>query len=387
MAVYRPKYKDPETGELVQSAVWWYEFNFAGRRVRESTKSTRKTIATLAEENRRKELQRAYAGQGASEAPTQRVRTVKSALAAYQKTYPVNHREKSVAVVKERSPHLEKHLGALLMPDLTENRIMKYMADRKAEGASNRTINMELAVLSRAVGSKFQILWPKLKRLEENHDVGRALEPDEERAILEMAAKNRSRLIYPFLYTLAWTGMRSDEARTLRWSQVNFEGGEVVVGKSKTEAGKGRRIPMSANLKAVLTTHASMCAAKLGELRPEWFAFPLSNRLAFKDPTKPVTTMKTAWESVREAAKVDCRLHDLRHSFCTKLAEAGVPESTMLDMMGHVSMAMLRRYSHIRAQARREAIDALELRQLANAVPKVSPTVSESANEKSAVTH
>jgi integrase len=246
---------------------------------------------------------------------------------------------------------------------------------------------MELAVLSRAVGSKFQILWPKLKRLEENHDVGRALQPAEERAILDMAAKNRSRLIYPFLYTLAWTGMRSDQARTLRWSQVNFEGGEVVAGKSKTEAGKGRRIPMSANLKAVLSAHASVCAAKLGELHPDWFVFPLSNRVAFKDPTKPVTTMKTAWEAVWEAAKVDCRLHDLRHSFCTKLAEAGVPESTMLDMMEHVSMAMLRRYSHIKAQARRDAIDALESRQLSNAVPKVSPTVSESANEKSAVTH
>jgi integrase len=36
--------------------------------------------------------------------------------------------------------------------------------------------------------------------------------------------------------------------------------------------------------------------------------------------TAPVTTMKTAWEAVRRAAKVDCRLHDLRHSFCTKLA-------------------------------------------------------------------
>ncbi len=125
-----------------------------------------------------------------------------------------------------------------------------------------------------------------------------------------MAAKNRSPLIYPFLYTLAWTGMRSDEARTLRWSQVDFEGGEVVVGKSKTEAGKGRRIPMSASLKAVLSTHASACAAKLGELHPDWFVFPLSNRLPFKDPTKPVTTMKTAWEPVREAAKVDGRLHD-----------------------------------------------------------------------------
>ena len=116
-----------------------------------------------------------------------------------------------------------------------------------------------------------------------------------------MAAKNRSRLIYPFLYTLAWTGMRSDEARTLRWSQVNFEAGEIVVGKSKTEAGKGRRIPMSANLKGVLSTHASFCATKLGELHSDWFVFPLSNRLAFKDPTKPVTSMKTAWETTRDS--------------------------------------------------------------------------------------
>jgi hypothetical protein len=56
MAIYRPKYRDPNTGGLVRSSILWYEFNFAGRRVRESSKSTRKTLATLAEQNRRKEL-------------------------------------------------------------------------------------------------------------------------------------------------------------------------------------------------------------------------------------------------------------------------------------------------------------------------------------------
>jgi hypothetical protein len=59
-----------------------------------------------------------------------------------------------------------------------------------------------------------------------------------------------------------------------------------------------------------------------------------------------------------------------------------IPESTMLDMMGHVSMVVLRHYSHIRAQACRDAIDALESRQLSNEVPRVSPTVSDSANKK-----
>jgi hypothetical protein len=51
MSVYRPKYKDQKTGKLVQSEVWWYGFFFAGKRVRESAKTTRKTIAVEANED------------------------------------------------------------------------------------------------------------------------------------------------------------------------------------------------------------------------------------------------------------------------------------------------------------------------------------------------
>lgn len=167
--------------------------------------------------------------------------------------------------------------------------------------------------------------------------------------------------------------MRSDEARLLRWSQVNFETAEIVVGKAKTEAGRGRRIPMSANLKTVLSQHAAWYTRRFEAAHPDHYVFRRSSRRAPTDPTRPVGSLKKAWESVRKTAVVKCRLHDLRHSFCTKLAEAGVPESTMLDIMGHVSKTMLRRYSHIRAQARREAIDALEARQISNGGPKDSP--------------
>ena len=82
--------------------------------------------------------------------------------------------------------------------------------------------------------------------------------------------------------------------------------------------------------------------------------------------------LKRAWGSVRDDAEVDCRLHDLRHSFCTKLVRPGVPESTMLDIMGHVSPAMLRRYSHIRDKAPNEPIAALEAKQF-QLGPKDSP--------------
>ena len=59
----------------------------------------------------------------------------------------------------------------------------------------------------------------------------------------------------------------------------------------------------------------------------------------------------------------------------------------MLDMMGHVSVAMLRRYSHIRKQARLDAIDALESRQFSIGAPSDSPKIVDSGHKKTAATH
>lgn len=52
------------------------------------------------------------------------------------------------------------------------------------------------------------------------------------------------------------------------------------------------------------------------------------------DPTRPITNISSAWNALRKAAGVQCRLRDLRHTAATKMAEAGVPESTMLALMG-----------------------------------------------------
>jgi integrase len=51
--------------------------------------------------------------------------------------------------------------------------------------------------------------------------------------------------------------------------------------------------------------------------------FPFCRRIKPVDASKPDTSLMVAWDGVRIKAGVDCRLHDLRHSFCTKLAEAG----------------------------------------------------------------
>lgn len=68
---------------------------------------------------------------------------------------------------------------------------------------------------------------------------------------------------------------------------------------------------------------------------------------------------KAAWESARKAANVSCRFHDLRHTFISRLAESQASDSTVMALAGHVSRAMMERYSHIRMEAKRRAVEDL----------------------------
>jgi len=77
------------------------------------------------------------------------------------------------------------------------------------------------------------------------------------------------------------------------------------------------------------------------------------------DPTQPMHRWKVAWESTRKAAGVSCRFHDLRHTFISRLAESQASDSTVMALAGHVSRAMMERYSHIRMEAKRRAVDTL----------------------------
>ncbi len=386
MAVYRPKYRDPKTGKLKQSAQWWYEFIYDGDRIRESAKTTRKTVAKQAEDDRRRQLEQSGAtgmpSGTAKDTRSKRTRRVQAALDAYRTLYAAkgDHRKKGIQIVNERSAVVERYLGSKSAVDLTEECLIDYIGKRKADSVSGRTINMELAVLSRAMGMK----WPGL-RLEERRDVGRALSPEEEQGIVDAAARNVSRMIHPVVRIALVTGMRRDEIRLLRWNQINFEEKEITVGRAKSEKGTGRMIPFGEKLAAVLSMYVSWYVSKLGPIQEDWYVFPFSNRRMPVDPTRPVTSIKTAWESVRETAGVSCRFHDLRHTLCTKMAEAGVPESTMLAIMGHMSKAMLEKYSHIRKQAKRDAIQSIEAGSAAAfslGVPKVSPKVDTGEGSK-----
>ena len=113
---------------------------------------------------------------------------------------------------------------------------------------------------------------------------------------------------------------------------------------------------------AALTAHAAWYIRRFGECKPEWFVFAFGSPLP-TDPTRPITSFKTAWVKVREKAGVKGRWHDNRHTLVTELAESGAGDEVIMSIAGHVSRAMLSRYSHVRMEAKRRALDEIAARQ------------------------
>ncbi len=78
------------------------------------------------------------------------------------------------------------------------------------------------------------------------------------------------------------------------------------------------------------------------------------------DPTRPITSWRTAWRTLtRQAGLAGFRFHNLRHHAITELGESGASEQTIMAIAGHVSRRMLERYSHIRLEAKRNALEAV----------------------------
>jgi integrase len=162
--------------------------------------------------------------------------------------------------------------------------------------------------------------------------------------------------------------MRYSEIRLLTWTQLDFTRRTVTVAKSKTEAGAGRTIPLNARAFEMLR----FWSERFPDREPSHFVFPAERYGAagdafaahsYKtDPTRAMGDWKEAWESAKKRAGVRCRFHDLRHTGCTRMLEAGVAFSTVATIMGWSATAtarMAKRYGHIGQAAQRLAVEAI----------------------------
>jgi integrase len=343
-----------------RSDVWWYEFWFAGRRIQESSKSPSKTIARNAEQKRRRELEEGF--NNFTDTRRERVRTFSDVADEFFNGYKL--RLPNSAVFADYAiDHLKRLLGSKMLVDFSEAAVIKYQNDRLDEGTAPKTINEEVGFLLRILGEPGDILRVRLRKrkmlkLKVRNTIGKAYSEAEKERMLQEARKARSPHIYLALTLALNAGMRDAEIKTLTWAQINFGKEFLAVGRSKTEGGEGRTIPLNSALLPALTEYVAWYTDRFGEIQPEWYVFPFGKPCP-SDPTRPVTTLKTAWTNVRENAKVIGRFHDNRHTLITELAESGAGDQTIMDIAGHVSKQMLKHYSHIRMEAKRTALESI----------------------------
>jgi len=139
----------------------------------------------------------------------------------------------------------------------------------------------------------------------------------------------------------------------LVWSRGAIAEGEIIVGRSKTEAGTGEVIPLILRACAALASWL----LRFADAGPDALVFPFhhvgfagNDRKAHiwgADHTRPMSiySYKTAFNTARRNTGVDYRLYGTRHTFVTLLAEnPKVSEETIRQLAGHVSPRMLARY-------------------------------------------
>jgi integrase len=339
--------------------IWWYEFLFARRRVRESAKTTSKTVAKLAEQNRRRELEGGF--NGVQDQREDRIKSMKELGVAYLEDYKLRH--KAVTFAEYAVGNVIRRLGTMMVVDLTDKTITDYQTTRLKENAAPKTINEEVGFLLRILGEAGDVIRARLRRrkklkLAVRHQVGKAYAPEEKDALLAAARTARSPAIYPALMLALNAGMRDAEIRGLQWGRLDLSKAYLVVGDSKTEAGEGRTIPLNSALHGAMVEYAKWYTKRFGTIQPEWYVFAFGKPWP-KDPTRPMVTFKTSWNNVRKKANVSGRWHDNRHTLVTDLAESGAGDETIRDIAGHVSKRMLKHYSHIRMEAKRKALESI----------------------------
>jgi integrase len=165
----------------------------------------------------------------------------------------------------------------------------------------------------------------------------RFLSDDERTRLLAVCQAHRNPRLSPLVLLALSTGMRKMELLSLRWSAVDLARRVITV--EQTKNGERRTIP--------LTDTAIQALRQLGKVRR------LDTALLFPAHRKPQVPMDvdTVWQTVcKRAELVDFRFHDLRHSCASYLAMSGASLLDIATILGHKTLSMAQRYSHLSEQ-------------------------------------
>ncbi len=218
--------------------------------------------------------------------------------------------------------------------------------DKTKKTISPATVNRALAVL-KSIFNK-AILWGKIERnpckgvelFKENNQRLRFLEKDE----IDKLLANCCEHLKPIVAVALHTGMRKNEILKLKWHDIDIK--RNIIHLLKTKNGEKREVPMNRLVQKTI----------IGVLK-----HPDSQYIFCDKSGKPYGDIKKSFfTALKNSGIVGFRFHDLRHTFASQLVMSGVDLNTVRELLGHKSLEMTLRYSHLSPDHKKRAVDVLE---------------------------
>ncbi|MBT4483937.1 MAG: site-specific integrase [Candidatus Latescibacteria bacterium] len=258
-------------------------------------------------------------------------------IPVFLKLHGKNRSSKTQESYRSSLLHLAPVFGKVKVNNISKVMVKTYMAHRTNEGASNATINREIAclkcILSRGVEWEYIEKNPihGLSMLQESPPIERYLTPEEAKHLIEVSPQYLREVI---IFALG-TGMRKSEILNLTWDDVVidevFKYGEITVN------GKGnKRRPIRMN-----KTVYDLILRKSKEDNGQ-YVFP-----SMKTDKNLTTVIHSFTSALEKAGITNFRFHDLRHTSASWMVQGGASLYSVQKILGHSSIRTTQRYAHL----------------------------------------
>lgn len=342
-SVYHRRYRTA-SGKVRASRAWTIEWlGTGGQRAKE-------VLAVATREEAEQVLRDRLRDRDAGKVEAPSLLTLGDMLTMVERDYLVNGR-RSGPRMKQAAAHLRDFFGKdEPAPAVTVDRITAYTAHRLEEEARPATVNRELAALRRAFrladrAGKVEAR-PDFAMLRENNTRKGFVEREQLDAILaHLPAEARPPVLVAYL-----TGWRMfSEVLTRQWRHVDLKARWLRLEPGEGKTGQGRMFPLAGELLGLLEG-----------LKKEADASDRICPWVFQRRGQPIAGFRKAWLAACLKVGLPGRLvHDLRRSAVRNMERAGVPRSAAMQLVGHKTDSVYRRYAIVDEAMLREAAEKI----------------------------
>jgi integrase len=337
----RPVKKTRGLFKYRNSKYWWISYSLNGEYRCESTKTTDVTKARETLKQKRREIEAAKAGLVQLPGAESRRVTVRQLTEALIADYTLRDRH-SIKGVQSHLKQVTGELGDMRVADLRAKHLTDYQGSRKRQGAAGGTINREVGLLRRAIRGfleEHRLPVPRVQPLPENVREGFF-----SRADIEALVKHVTSDVADFIWFGFYTGWRKGEIASLKWDDVDTEAKTIRLSWRNSKNKVARTMALEGALAAILKRQSIARAERVLKGHDSPYVFVRGD--GTKAHGRPIDDISVVWRRACKAAGLDGRLfHDLRRSAARNMDRAGVSRHVAMQITGHKTESMYRRYN------------------------------------------